>query len=256
MAILFIHAANYSLSFHIRYVVLSVYHSRRWSLIAGRLPERTDNEIKNYWNTHLSKKLLLMNQSSTTATNLKRRSKSPSIVQNHVLNTGPVKKTTVVTQSQMVRSNSFNVYGCSNRDSRKGFKSCNVKETMNSSKLFFDLIAGTDLITNNDSQPIESKESRNSTASMSSLVESGRSPDSDSCGGDATSLAESLVDLNELSTPDCNLLSYPSEFCTDFGLQEFYTEPATLAAEAIFELDFNGNTQDLDWIFELDYTQK
>ncbi|XP_027331892.1 myb-related protein Zm38-like [Abrus precatorius] len=29
----------------------------RWSLIAGRLPGRTDNEIKNYWNTNLGKKL-------------------------------------------------------------------------------------------------------------------------------------------------------------------------------------------------------
>jgi len=27
-------------------------------LIAGRIPGRTDNEIKNYWNTHLSKKLI------------------------------------------------------------------------------------------------------------------------------------------------------------------------------------------------------
>lgn len=31
----------------------------RWSLIAGRLPGRTDNEIKNFWNTHLSKKLVM-----------------------------------------------------------------------------------------------------------------------------------------------------------------------------------------------------
>lgn len=33
---------------------------RRWSTIAAQLPGRTDNEIKNYWNTHLKKRLRRM----------------------------------------------------------------------------------------------------------------------------------------------------------------------------------------------------
>ncbi|GMJ09356.1 WEREWOLF 1, myb domain protein 66, WEREWOLF [Hibiscus trionum] len=34
----------------------------RWSLIAKRVPGRTDNQVKNYWNSHLRKKLGIKNQ--------------------------------------------------------------------------------------------------------------------------------------------------------------------------------------------------
>ncbi|CAA7038693.1 unnamed protein product [Microthlaspi erraticum] len=34
----------------------------RWSLIAKRVPGRTDNQVKNYWNTHLSKKTEIKDQ--------------------------------------------------------------------------------------------------------------------------------------------------------------------------------------------------
>ncbi|CAH8280017.1 unnamed protein product [Arabidopsis lyrata] len=41
-------------------IILSLYISigSRWSIIAAQLPGRTDNDIKNYWNTKLKKKLL------------------------------------------------------------------------------------------------------------------------------------------------------------------------------------------------------
>ena len=58
----------------------------RWSLIAGRLPGRTDNEIKNYWNTHLSKRLRSQGTNPNThkklseppAQGLKRKSNNKS----------------------------------------------------------------------------------------------------------------------------------------------------------------------------------
>ncbi|CAA2951258.1 myb-related 306-like [Olea europaea subsp. europaea] len=49
----------------------------RWAAIASYLPQRTDNDIKNYWNTHLKKKL--KKQQGNDETNQEGRSVSQSI---------------------------------------------------------------------------------------------------------------------------------------------------------------------------------
>ncbi|XVF12089.1 hypothetical protein REPUB_Repub08aG0084600 [Reevesia pubescens] len=47
----------------------------RWSLIAGRVPGRTDNQVKNHWNTHLSKKLGIKKEKNKVSASLQILSK-------------------------------------------------------------------------------------------------------------------------------------------------------------------------------------
>lgn len=51
-------------------IICSLYASigSRWSIIAAQLPGRTDNDIKNYWNTKLKKKLMSMGFNTNTKT--------------------------------------------------------------------------------------------------------------------------------------------------------------------------------------------
>ncbi|XP_060194604.1 myb-related protein 306-like [Lycium barbarum] len=45
-------------------IQLQALLGNKWAAIASYLPERTDNDIKNYWNTHLTKKLKKLEASS------------------------------------------------------------------------------------------------------------------------------------------------------------------------------------------------
>lgn len=54
----------------------------RWSAIARHLPKRTDNEIKNYWNTHLKKRLVDMGNDPVTHNQISPSPTSSSSVDN------------------------------------------------------------------------------------------------------------------------------------------------------------------------------
>lgn len=70
----------------------------RWSLIAGRLPGRTDNEIKNYWNTNLSKRIQDQEAGSLSKAGGKDvpKSKAASPLSHNVVRTKAAKCTKVL----------------------------------------------------------------------------------------------------------------------------------------------------------------
>jgi hypothetical protein len=167
-----------------------------------------------------------MNDSQTNSSTqyLKTRSKPPFTLQNHVFKTTAVRITTAVRHSATVRPNGSNGHGCSNLSSDEAYKLCNAKETPNSSKSWGDLPANNSITDNHSDRiafgmaDVVKAEARNSTCTMSSLVDE-ESPHSDHSAEDTATLAESLLDMNGLSSPHWNLLFSASDYSKDFGVE-------------------------------------
>ncbi|XP_009595050.1 MYB-like transcription factor ODO1 [Nicotiana tomentosiformis] len=83
----------------------------RWSKIAVRLPGRTDNEIKNNWNTHIKKKLLKMGIDPITHEPLHKETKpsNQSTTTGHQQVHVVPESTNVIAQSTNVVAESTNV---------------------------------------------------------------------------------------------------------------------------------------------------
>ncbi|CAH8376890.1 unnamed protein product [Eruca vesicaria subsp. sativa] len=76
----------------------------RWSIIAAHLPGRTDNDIKNYWNTKLRKKLMASSSSSFSSSPSSATMVSPFLHPN----SQDVKRP--LTPSATIASSSYNPY--------------------------------------------------------------------------------------------------------------------------------------------------
>ncbi|KAK7411872.1 hypothetical protein VNO78_03315 [Psophocarpus tetragonolobus] len=81
----------------------------RWSIIAGRLPGRTEDEIKNYWNTYLSKEVEEMKNnnnnlipSTTVSTTSMSSVQSPWCSENY-FDTNPTESPNPVIKPKAVR---------------------------------------------------------------------------------------------------------------------------------------------------------
>eukprot|EP00253_Pinus_taeda_P007768 PITA_07768 len=211
----------------------------RWSLIAGRLPGRTDNEIKNYWNTRLNKRLLSIKncQPKSRAQNLETNSKSGD---NHVFKTIPVRITATVRYSEMVRSKRCNGYDRSNCRSDETFKLFNVTE--NASSVPHDDVGRVSFVMAEDNLPENHCNANGCTNYCSSddafklcnVKENTNSITS----VDSEHIALAMADVNLLETEDANCSSSIWSLHEERAPQSYYFagDAATLA-EGLSELN-------------------
>nr|KYP58824.1 Transcription factor MYB39 [Cajanus cajan] len=91
----------------------------KWSTIAANLPGRTDNEIKNYWNTHIKKKLIKMGIDPVTHTprldvlqlaSFLSSSINPDVTLNHINNNNQLSGSPLPQCSQTMQHDSIQTF--------------------------------------------------------------------------------------------------------------------------------------------------
>ncbi|GLJ47514.1 hypothetical protein SUGI_1003150 [Cryptomeria japonica] len=219
----------------------------RWSLIAGRLPSRTDNEIKNYWNTHLRKKTQSLPEKKTLP-------KPAFPAGDRMFKSSPVKAKAVRLRK------GENKYG-----SISGISTHQEMSSPITAIEQRDLISCESLIKEDDSQSTHFPMEKNMVKSQSPSMEIDgqyapcytpisvdyQSPHSEPCAESGVNTFESLLYMNELSSPEFDACtSSKIDQLLDNNIQQVNSFTAS-DEQANKEIQQKG-----DWVEELQYQQK
>ncbi|XP_057813151.1 MYB-like transcription factor EOBI [Cryptomeria japonica] len=164
----------------------------RWSLIAGRLPGRTDNEIKNYWNTHLSKSKEMAEKGALQKVH--RKSKLGRREGHRRPTSTPLKATAVRTKEEPNKS----VDICNSDD--QDVKSRESEQSMKNSNSWCELIVEdyiTDVYSDFDDHMMAQK-----------------------TGVNEVGISKELLYLKKLASPHCDHNFSPSEYTRDFKMED------------------------------------